>query len=146
MGTRDEASVSVGAYKAPPDSARLQPFVSKEQGAGPWVEALWSTETAPSNSAKKGALSQRELPRPKVPGLVTQSSIVSGTATPGNGDLFPNLKASRESRIKTSNQNMQSICIINPNFLSQNGGLVLLIKTGSTTPCKKHNKPNMDKT
>lgn len=41
---------------------------------------------------------------------------------------------------------MQSICIINPDFLYQNDDLVLPIKTGSTTPCKKYNEPNMYKT
>lgn len=59
---------------------------------------------------------------------------------------LPNHKAPQQSRINVRNQSMQSICIINPGFLCQNGDLGSPIKTGSTTPCKKYNKPNMYKT
>lgn len=49
-------------------------------------------------------------------------------------------------KTQTSNQNMQTICTINPDFLYQMMVWLHLLKPDLQPHWKNYNKPNMDKT
>lgn len=133
--------VHVGPYKAPP-SPLLSPHLLflKSRVRRPLVEALWSTSTAAGHSAKEGALSS-SLPKPSAGHHPTWHSS-SGTRDSWRRDLLP----SQMLKTQTSNQNMQTICTINPDFLYQMMVWLHLLKPDLQPHCKNYNKPNMDKT